>query len=157
STFVTPFIYGGAQEKGLRAGTEAVHQIVGMSKAIDICFENLDSYQKHITQLKSYCLEKLQTNFQGIKINGINTFYNIINVLLPFSEEKTAMILFNLDIKGIAVSRGSACQSGSIKPSHVLAEILNPLDLKKPSLRISFSHENTTADIDALVEVLRSI
>ena len=157
STFLTPFTYGGAQEKGLRAGTEAVHQIVGVSKALDICFENLEWYQKKVTQLKEYCINQLITNFEGIQINGKNTFYNIVNVLLPFSEEKTAMILFNLDIKGIAVSRGSACQSGSIKPSHVLAEILNETDIKKPSLRISFSHQNTTQDIDALIEGLKGI
>jgi cysteine desulfurase len=67
------------------------------------------------------------------------------------------MILFHLDMKGIAVSRGSACQSGSIKPSHVLAEMLNETDIKKPSLRISFSHYNTKDDIDAFIEVLKSI
>ena len=60
-------------------------------------------------------------------------------------------------MKGIAVSRGSACQSGSLKPSHVLAEMLSEDDLKKPSLRISFSHYNTKADIDYLVEVLKGM
>jgi cysteine desulfurase len=77
--------------------------------------------------------------------------------MLPFPDEKTAMILFHLDMKGIAVSRGSACQSGSIKPSHVLAEMLSEADLKKPSLRISLSHYNTTDDIDYLVEALQTI
>ena len=92
------------------------------------------------------------------KINGgSDAFYTILNVLLPFSEDKTAMILFHLDMKGIAVSRGSACQSGSIKPSHVLLEILSEEDLKKPSLRISFSHFNTKEDVDILVEALKSI
>jgi cysteine desulfurase len=67
------------------------------------------------------------------------------------------MILFHLDMKGIAVSRGSACQSGSAKPSHVLAEVLQADDLKKPSLRISFSHFNTTEDIDLLIEALRTL
>jgi len=76
---------------------------------------------------------------------------------LPFPDDKTAMILFHLDMKGIAVSRGSACQSGSIKPSHVLAEMLSNEDLKKPSLRISFSHFNTKEDIDLLIEGLKSI
>ena len=77
--------------------------------------------------------------------------------MLPFSEEKTVMILFNLDMKGIAVSRGSACQSGSPKPSHVLAEILTEEDVNKPSLRISFSHYNTKDDIDALINELKAI
>jgi cysteine desulfurase len=84
-------------------------------------------------------------------------FYNMLNVLLPFSEDKTAMILFNLDMKGIAVSRGSACQSGSIRASHVLAEMLSDEDLRKPSLRISFSHYNSKEDIDLLMDALKSI
>lgn len=152
-----PLFYGGSQEKGLRSGTEAVHQIVGMTKALELCIENLETDKKHISDLKTYCLEQLKSSFPNIKVNGENTFYNIINVLLPFSEEKTAMILFNLDIKGIAVSRGSACQSGSIKPSHVLAEILTDADIKKPSLRISFCHDNIKEDIDALIDGLKGV
>ena len=77
--------------------------------------------------------------------------------IVKFSSEKTALILFNLDMKGIAVSRGSACQSGSIKPSHVLAEMLNEKELAKPSLRISFSHYNTKAEIDYFIVTLKSI
>ncbi len=157
-------IYGGEQEKGLRAGTEGIHQIAGMAKALDVAVENLDEEREYITSLKKYCLEQLDTYFTGYKINGANessnienTFYNILNVLLPLSEEKTAMILFHLDMKGIAVSRGSACQSGSIKPSHVLKEMLNDEDIKKPSLRISFSHFNTKEDIDMLIEALKSL
>jgi cysteine desulfurase len=152
-----PLFYGGEQENGLRAGTEAVHQLVGMAKALEISYQELDSEASYIADLKVYCINQLQSNFPEIKINGTTTFYNILNVLLPFSEEKTAMILFNLDMKGIAVSRGSACQSGSVKPSHVLAEILKEEDLKKPSLRISFSHYNTKDDIDALLDVLKGI
>ncbi len=152
-----PFLFGGEQEKGLRAGTEAVHQVAGMAKALELSYEHLDAERKYIADLKNYCASLLQTNFPEIKTNGVDAFYNILNVLLPFSEEKTAMILFNLDMKGIAVSRGSACQSGSVKPSHVLAEILADEDLKKPSLRISFSHYNTKEDVDALIDGLRGI
>jgi cysteine desulfurase len=152
-----PIFYGGEQEKGLRAGTEAVHQIVGMAKALELSYKNLNEERSYIANLKNYGMEQLKSNFPEIKINGENTFYNILNVLLPFSEEKTAMILFNLDMKGIAVSRGSACQSGSVKPSHVLAEILEEEDLKKPSLRISFSHYNTKQDVDALLDGLKGI
>ncbi len=154
---IKPMVFGGEQEKGLRAGTEAVHQIVSMAKALEISYALLDDERIYITALKKYCLLQLQTAFPEIKENAENTFYNILNVLLPFSEEKTSMILFQLDIKGIAVSRGSACQSGSLKPSHVLAAFLNEEDLKKPSLRISFSHENTYAEIDAFIEVLKSV
>lgn len=152
-----PMLFGGEQEKGLRAGTEAVHQVVGMAKALELGMEHLDEERNYITDLKKYCQSELNSNFPEIKINGCTTFYNIINVLLPFSPEKTAMILFNLDIKGIAVSRGSACQSGSVKPSHVLSEMLSDDDLTKPSLRISFSHYNTKEDIDALVGELKVI
>ncbi|HSD14019.1 MAG TPA: cysteine desulfurase family protein [Flavobacterium sp.] len=150
-------IYGGEQEKGLRAGTEAVHQIVGMAKALELSYENLTTERIHISELKKYIIGRLEIDFPDFKINGEETFYNILNVNLPLSEEKTSMLLFHLDMKGIAVSRGSACQSGSIKPSHVLAEILDNEEVKKPNLRISFSHYNTKEDVDALMEALKSI
>lgn len=152
-----PMLFGGEQEKGLRAGTEAVHQVVGMAKALEIGMELLHDERIYISNLKKYCSEQLQSNFPELKINGCTTFYNILNILLPFSPEKTAMILFNLDMKGIAVSRGSACQSGSVKPSHVLSQMLSEEDLKKPSLRISFSHYNSKEDIDALVTGLKGL
>lgn len=153
-----PLFYGGEQEKGLRAGTEAVHQLAGMAKALELAYANLETERKYISDLRSYLIERLEVEFPGFSINGNpDGFYNIVNVLLPLSAEKTAMILFHLDMKGIAVSRGSACQSGSIKPSHVLAEMLSAEDLKKPSLRISFSHYNSKEDVDLLVEALKSI
>lgn len=157
SLVLQPMIFGGEQEKGWRAGTEAIHQIAGMAKALELSYAHLEEERKYISDLKKYCLQQLQSNFSELKVNGTNTIYTILNVILPFSEAKTAMILFNLDMKGIAVSRGSACQSGSIKPSHVLAEMLSEEDLKKPSLRISFSHYNTKQDIDALIEGLKSL
>lgn len=150
-----PLFFGGEQEKGFRAGTEAVHQIAGMAKALELAYEHLNEERNYISELKNYAIERFEIDFPESKINGENTFYNILNVNLPLPEEKTTMILFHLDMKGIAVSRGSACQSGSVKPSHVLAEILNNEDVKKPSLRISFSHYNTKADIDALIEGLK--
>lgn len=153
-----PLFFGGEQEKGLRAGTEALHQIAGMAKALELSYANLEIEKNHITELKNYLIIQLKTEFPDFKINGTpEGFYTVLNVLLPFAPEKTAMLLFHLDMKGIAVSRGSACQSGSIKPSHVLAEMLSEDDLKKPSLRISFSHFNTKEDIDLLIEALRSI
>lgn len=153
-----PLFFGGEQEKGLRAGTEALHQIAGMAKALDVSYTNLETEQKHIAELKSYLIDQLKIEFPEFKINGnLDGFYTVLNVLLPFAAAKTAMILFHLDMKGIAVSRGSACQSGSVKPSHVLAEMLSEEDLKKPSLRISFSHFNTKEDIDLLIEALKSI
>jgi len=153
-----PIFYGGEQEKGLRAGTEALHKIAGMAKALEHSYSNLETEKTYISELKNYLIAQLEIEFPAFEINGtIDGFYNMLNVLLPFSEDKTAMILFHLDMKGIAVSRGSACQSGTIKPSHVLAEMLSSDDLKKPSLRISFSHYNTKEDIDLLIEALKSI
>ena len=154
---VNPIFFGGEQEKGLRPGTEAIHNIVGMAKALEISYRNLDEERSYIENLKSYTISQLQNNFEGIKVNGHSdqTLYTILNILLPFSKDKTAMMLFSLDMKGIAVSRGSACQSGSPRPSHVLAEMLNAEDLLKPSLRISFSHFNTTEEIDYFIAVLK--
>ena len=153
-----PLFYGGEQEKGLRPGTEAVHQIAGMTKALEVSYANLEAEKKHIQELKNYLINQLEIEFPAFEINGTRDgIYTILNILLPFSDAKTAMILFHLDIKGIAVSRGSACQSGSIKPSHVLAEMLSNEDLKKPSLRISFSHFNIKEDIDLLINALKSI
>lgn len=155
---VKPAIYGGEQEKGLRAGTEGVHQVVGMAKALEMAYELLEEESKHIADLKEYCKTRITDVFPEAKYNGNEVgFYNIINVLLPLSEEKAAMMLFQLDMKGIAVSRGSACQSGSQKPSHVLSQFLCESDLKKPSMRVSFSHENTKEDIDQLIDVLQTI
>ena len=153
-----PLIFGGEQEKGLRAGTEAVHQIAGMAKALSLSYENLDQERNYISGLKTYLIDQLEIHFPGFRINGKkDDFYNIINIILPFSADKTSMLLFSLDMKGIAVSRGSACQSGSIKPSHVLKEMLSEEDLKLPNLRISFSHYNTKEDIDWLIESLGAI
>lgn len=153
-----PLFFGGEQEKGLRPGTEAIHQIAGMAKALTLSYLNLESERNQISELKNYLINQLEIKLPTFEINGNqDCFYTILNVLLPFTEDKTAMILFHLDMKGIAVSRGSACQSGSIKPSHVLAEMLSNEDLKKPSLRISFSHFNTKEDVDLLVEALISI
>lgn len=153
-----PLLFGGEQEKGLRAGTEAVHQIAGMAKALTLSYEKLDQERKYISDLKLYLVNQLEIHFPAFRIVGKKEdFYNIINIVLPFSQDKTSMLLFNLDMKGIAVSRGSACQSGSIKPSHVLKEILSEADLKLPNLRISFSHYNTKEDIDWLIESLKTV
>ncbi|MBF7093117.1 cysteine desulfurase [Flavobacterium sp. ALJ2] len=153
-----PLLFGGEQEKGLRAGTEAVHQIAGMAKALALSYENLETEEKYITELKAYLINRLEIEFPAFRINGKrDDFYTILNVILPFSADKTAMLLFGLDMKGIAVSRGSACQSGSVRPSHVLKEMLSEADLKLPNLRISLSHYNTKEDIDWLIESLKLI
>ena len=165
-TAMNPMIFGGAQEKGLRAGTESVHNIIGMAKALEMSFESLNEEAMHISELKKYAAEKLVEKFPGTKFNGegnsdnindFETFHTILNVRLPLSAEKASMLLFSLDMKGIAVSRGSACQSGSTKSSHVLAEILDAEELKKPSIRISFAYNNTKEEIDLLIAALQSV
>lgn len=159
NTAFKPLIYGGEQERGLRAGTEALHQIGGMAKALELSYKELEAERQYISSLKGYLLSQLEIHFPGYKVNGGNDglFYNLANILLPLPEDKISMILFHLDMKGIAVSRGSACQSGSIKPSHVLKEILSNEDIKKPSLRISLSHFNTKEDIDMLIAALKTV
>lgn len=153
-----PLFFGGEQEKGLRPGTEGVHQVAGMARAFELSYYNLEADTKHISELKAYLITQLDLEFPDYKINGSpDGFYTVVNVQLPFSEDKTAMILFHLDMKGIAVSRGSACQSGSISPSHVLEEILPKEEVNKPSLRISFSHFNSIEDIDYFISCLKTI
>jgi cysteine desulfurase len=158
-TAINPIFHGGEQEKGIRPGTESLHNIVGMAKALQLSYENLESDKNQIQELKNYAVEQLQKNIPGIAFNGNSdaSFYTILNVRLPFDASKSAMLLFTLDMKGIAVSRGSACQSGSPRPSHVLAEFLNQEEVAKPSIRISFSHLSTKKEIDVLIEALNTL
>jgi cysteine desulfurase len=154
---MAPMIFGGEQEKGIRPGTESIHNIAGMAKALEISYAALEHNQRYIGDLREYLIKQLQIHFPDCKINGnADGFYSIVNILMPFPKEKTAMLLFHLDMKGIAISRGSACQSGSAKPSHVLAEILNGEALEQPSLRVSLSEFNTKGEIDFLIECLKN-
>lgn len=154
-----PVMLGGEQEKGLRAGTESVHNIVGMAKALELSIQQLEEEKNEVTALKNYVVEQLLLAFPEATFAGKpeTTFYNITNVVLPFDESKISLFLFQLDMNGIAVSRGSACQSGSTKPSHVLEAFLSDELLKRPNIRISLSHFNTKEDIDYLIEVLKKI
>lgn len=153
-----PLLFGGEQERGLRAGTESIHNIVGMAKALELAYNLLEEEQQHIEDLKRYFINKLQ-QIEGVMFNGNcadfkKSAYTIVNVQVPLSAAKATMMQFQLDLKGIACSKGSACQSGSAQVSHVLAEIQTPEMLKKPSIRFSFSIFNTKADIDYVVKVL---
>ena len=155
-----PLIFGGEQERGHRAGTEGVHNIVGLEESLKLAYENLEEEQKYIASLKQYFIESLKKEIPGVKFNGAcedaeNSTYTLINVCLPVSQEKALMLLFQLDLKGIACSKGSACQSGSDKGSHVLNAFSSEEDLKKPSLRFSFSRYNTKEEIDYVVKNLK--
>lgn len=155
-----PLIFGGEQERGLRAGTESVHNIVGIEKALTLAYSNLKTEQTYIEDLKQYFITKLKADISGVTFNGCSgdmetSTYTLVNVCLPISVEKSAMLLFQLDLKGIACSKGSACQSGSTQSSHVLAELLSDADLQKPSIRFSFSRYNTKEELDYVIEILK--
>lgn len=155
-----PLIVGGEQERGLRAGTESVHNIVGMEVALKSAYDFLDEEISYIKELKQYFIDELKKDIPEVKFNGYSdnfdkSTYTLVNVCLPIPPKKAAMLLFQLDLKGIACSKGSACQSGSSQNSHVLSEILDAEDLQKPNIRFSFSKYNTKEEVDYVVGVLR--
>ncbi|TFG73651.1 MAG: cysteine desulfurase [Flavobacteriales bacterium] len=155
-----PFISGGSQERGFRGGTESYHNIVGLEKAFIAAYENLEAERTYVKGLKHYFIEKIQEEIPGIKFNGLSgdlerSTFTLVNVCLPVDAHKALMLLFHLDIKGIACSKGSACQSGSDLGSHVLTEILSEEDLKKPPIRFSFSKYNTKDELDYVIGVLK--
>ncbi len=155
-----PLIFGGSQERGLRAGTESVHNIIGLEKSIQMAYDRLEKDRAYIEGIKNYFAERLLKEIPGVKLNGNCAFtdkstYTLLNVWLPVPKEKSLMLLFQLDLKGIACSKGSACQSGSDKGSHVLSEVLPSESLDKPSVRFSFSTYNTKEDVDYVMEVLQ--
>ena len=155
-------IFGGEQERGFRAGTECVHNIAGLAEAFKIATTNLVAEGAFIKNIKSYFIESLKKAVPECSFNGHSghlekSAYTSVNVCFPISEEKSAMFLFQLDLKGIACSKGSACQSGSTKKSHVLSAILNEEELSKPSIRFSFSIFNTKEDVDYVVKCLQEL
>ena len=155
-----PLITGGEQERGLRAGTESIHNIVGMEVALKNAYDNLDKETGYVKELKQYFIDGIKKAIPEVKFNGgsyslVKSTYTLVNICLPIALEKSAMLLFQLDLKGIACSKGSACQSDSSQNSHVLTEILNDDDLQKPSIRFSFSIYNTKEEIDYVIGVLK--
>ena len=160
STKIKSFICGGPQERGLRAGTESVHNIVGMTKALEIADKNMKQEAEYVLSIKEYLIDSLRKLFPDIHFNGESgnikkSTYTILNVCFPISNDKAAMLDFNLDLKGIACSKGSACQSGSSEGSHVLSEIQTNEQKKLPSVRFSFSHNNKMDEVDYLLDTLK--
>lgn len=159
-TQIKPFILGGAQERGLRAGTESVHNVVGMQKALDIAYAQLEEERSHILQLKSRFITELRALFPDVQFNGKcsnmdASTYTVVNVGLPVPEDKAGLLDFHLDLKGVACSKGSACQSGSGKGSHVIGALQQKGSSDLPALRFSFSGFNTEAEVAYVMEVLR--
>jgi cysteine desulfurase len=153
---VNPFIHGGAQEREMRGGTENLYGIIGLAKAMEVAYSNLESHQNHIKHLKNYMIQALTKNIPGVCFNGQSaqesSLYTVLNVCFPPSD-KAAMMLFMLDIYGIAVSGGSACSSGSNKGSHVLSALKT--DTTRPNIRFSFGKYNTIEEIDFVIEKLK--
>jgi cysteine desulfurase len=148
---------GGPQERELRAGTENVSAIVGMTLAAELAYKDLDDRKATVLALREELKIKLLEHFPLIKFNGIqgeNSLYTILNVSFPPSKSRE-MLPFALDLKGIAVSAGSACSSGSTAFSHVLRAIGSRDDW--PAIRFSFSHLNTSKEIDRLITALKEI
>ena len=153
-------ITGGPQERSLRAGTENVTGIAGLGKALELSMTNLEKYSNHIQEIKNYAIEKISSELEGVKFNGRSaekegSLYTVLSLLLPF---KNPLIGLQLDMKGIAVSQGSACSSGASKPSMVMMMLLNDDEMENGTpLRVSFSHLTTKSEIDKLVEALQEI
>ncbi len=151
------YISGGHQEKGKRAGTENVPGIVGLGKAIELAYSNLEEHNKIIKDLRDYYLEQIKEKIPYIKINGdlMRRLPGNANISFRFIEGEG--LLLNLDLKGICASSGSACTSGSLDPSHVLLAIGLPHEIAHGSLRISIGKYNTKEEVDYLIENLVEI
>lgn len=155
-------ITGGEQERGLRAGTEAIHNIVGLRTAFEKALKNVENHNEHLKSIKQYFMNGLKAAFPEIAFNGTSGDVEesspaILSVRFPFPPEKGKLLLFHLDLLGgIACSAGSACQSGSNQDSHVLKAILSQEELSKASIRFSFSKYTTQEEIDTVLQVLKN-
>jgi len=154
---IKPFIFGGGQERNMRAGTENLYGIVGFAKALELAMANHEKDSQYIQSLKTYMIDQLKKNIKGVQFNGDQEgkcLYTVLNVGFP-KTEKSEMILFNLDINHICVSGGSACSSGADVGSHVIRAIRNDPNLV--AVRFSFSRHNTKEEVDAVVEKLKEL
>ena len=155
---INPMILGGAQERNMRGGTENVYGIVGLAKALEIAYNEMDIHQQHIQALKTYMKVELKNAISEIEFNGeledSKSLYTVLNVCFP-KMDMADMLLFNLDINGISASGGSACSSGSNIGSHVLTAL--GVDPERPSVRFSFSKYNTKEEIDEVVKAIKKV
>ncbi|MEZ5013107.1 MAG: cysteine desulfurase family protein [Chitinophagales bacterium] len=152
---IKPLIHGGAQERNMRAGTENLYGIIGLAKALEIAYAELEETKAHILALRTHMRNRLQNEMPGLMFNSPEDgLYTVLNVHFPPSD-KNEMLLFNLDIEGIAVSGGSACSSGSSVGSHVIAALNRLPD--SAAVRFSFSKNNTIEEVDFVVDTLRAL
>lgn len=148
---------GGEQENNKRAGTENVAEIVGLGKAIELIYNEFDSYNKKLKDLRDYYILKVQENIKDIKVNGdmINRLPGNANI--SFKGINGSELLFKLDEAGICASAGSACSTSNPEPSHVLTAIGLEKEFLDGTLRVSFGRDNTKEEIDYLIKKLKEI
>ncbi|MDQ3289764.1 MAG: cysteine desulfurase [Bacteroidota bacterium] len=156
---IPPLIHGGSQERNMRGGTENVYGIIGLAKAMEIAYRDMEKHQQYIQSLKDRMIDRLTAQIPDVQFNGNSavaekSLYTVLNVSLPPSDI-TEMLLFNLDINKISASGGSACTSGANAGSHVLSAL--NCDPDRGAIRFSFSKYNTPAEIDYAAEKLASL
>ncbi|MGV8878851.1 MAG: cysteine desulfurase family protein [Sphingobacteriaceae bacterium] len=155
---VNPLIYGGAQERNMRGGTENLYGVVGLAKALEMAYAEMPVHRDYIQGLKTYMMHQLIDAIPGISFNGETapekSLYTILNVSFP-EMEMAEMLLFSFDIAGISVSGGSACSSGTNIGSHVLTGI--DADPNRPAVRFSFSKYTTKEEIDYTLDKIKEI
>jgi cysteine desulfurase len=147
-----PFMIGGHQENGRRAGTENVPFIVGLAKAVDLAMDNLDEEQTRVRQLRDRLEAALEHRIPYLQINGkaAQRLPNTSNVSCHYIEGEA--MLYQLSDCGICASSGSACTSGSLEPSHVLRAMDVPFTAVHGSIRFSLSRYNTNEDVDRIIQ-----
>lgn len=148
------FMHGGAQESKRRAGTENLPGIVGFGKAAELAYENFDEHIKKVSELRNYLVDQVMSKIENVTLNGSKEFRHPGNANLTFEFIEGEAMLLYLDMKGIAVSTGSACSSASLVPSHVLSALGIPVERIHGSLRFTVGDPTTKEDIDYVVEQL---
>ena len=156
-TRMQPLIHGGHHEKNRRAGTENVPAIVGLGKAIEIVNETMETGLIHLTNLRNKLCSGISEKIDHVQLNGHpgKRLPNTLNMSFEFVEGES--IILNLDMKGVAVSSGSACTSGSLEPSYVLKAMGVEPAIAQGSIRFSLGKDNTEEDIDYVLEILPEI
>ena len=153
-TRISPLIFGGAQEKKLRAGTENIAGIVGLGKAAELAVAEMEETTKKLTALRDKLIHGILESIPDSRLNGHPTDRLPGNCNISFSYIEGESLLLLLDALGIAASSGSACTSGSLDPSHVLMAIGLPHEIAHGSLRLTIDRENTEEQVDFILEKL---
>jgi len=154
---ISNLIYGGAQERGLRAGTENLPGIVALGKAIELAVAELPEYSERLTRLRDKLIDGILEAIPDVQLNGHRTkrLPGNVNVSVRYVEGEA--LLMRLDLAGIAASSGSACTTGSLDPSHVLLAIGLPHEIAHGSLRLSLGSDTSEEDVDYVIETLPNI